>query len=84
VRRRLHDPPPRIALICDEEIGEAVKLVLKYQSATLLDDLVTQASRLLGVQNTSSNSRERIEGVIQDLCHTRVLKELHNGMIDLA
>ena len=67
VRRRLQDPPAKIALICDEEIAEAVKLVVRYQSATLPDDLATQASRLLGMQSTSAGTRERIEGVVRGL-----------------
>ncbi len=84
VRRRLQDPPPRMALICDEEIQEAVKLVVRYQSATLPDDLATQASRLLGIQSTSAGARERIEAVIRSLLESGVLRELQNGMVDLA
>ncbi len=84
VRRRAHDPPAKIALICDEEIAEAVKLVVGYQSATLPDDLATQASRLLGMQSTSAGARERIEGVIAGLLRAGVLREEQNGMIDLA
>ncbi len=84
VRRRVHDPPARIALICDEEIGQAVKLVVRYQSATLMDDLVTQASRLLGIQSTSAGTRERIETVVRSLVQGGVLRELQNGMIDLT
>ncbi len=84
VRRRLQDPPPRMALICDEEIQEAVKLVVRYQSATLPDDLATQASRLLGIQSTSAGARERIEAVIRSLLESGILRELQNGMVDLA
>lgn len=84
VRRRLQDPPARIALICDEEIAEAVKLVVRYQSATLPDDLSTQASRLLGMQSTPAGARDRIEAVIQGLLQSGVLQELQNGMIDLG
>ena len=84
VRRRLQDPPARMALICDEEIAEAVKLVVRYQSATLLDDLATQTSRLLGIQSTSAGARDRIESVIRGLLQGGALRELQNGMIDLA
>lgn len=83
VRRRLQDPPARMALICDEEIREAVKLVVGYQSATLPDDLATQASRLLGIQSTSAGARERIDAVVRGLLTEGALRELQNGMIDL-
>ncbi len=84
VRRRLQDPPAKMALICDEEIEEAVKLVVRYQSATLPDDLATQASRLLGIQSTSAGTRERIEAVVRSLLQSGALRELQNGMIDLG
>ena len=84
VRRRFGDPPPKIELICDEEIGEAIKLVLNYQFATLQDALATQVSRTFGIQATSSGTFERIEKVIRKLIRSGVLKEMPNGMIDLA
>ncbi|MGH7808590.1 MAG: DUF3320 domain-containing protein, partial [Thermodesulfobacteriota bacterium] len=84
VRKRSDDPPPKIDLICDEEIAEAVKLVLKYQHGTLPDDLIVQASRLLGVQATRSETFSRISSVIEKLKVEGLLREMPNGMIDFT
>lgn len=84
VRRRSDDPPPRIELICDEEIGEAVKLVLKYQFATLPDDLIVKSSRLLGIQATRGKTAIRIKSVIKKLIAEGGLQKMPNGMVNFA
>jgi len=84
VRRRYEDPPAKINLICDEEIAEAVKLVLKHQYATSPTDLIVQSSRLLGIQATSSAVTKRIKTIINKLLDQRELQPTPNGMIDFA
>lgn len=84
VRRREEDPLPKIELICDEEIGEAAKWVLKQQFATTLDDLVIEASRVLGLQATRSETFERIKTIILKLIEDNLLVRKANGMIGLA
>ena len=83
VRRRCEDPPPKIELICDEEITEAVKLVLKNQFATMLDDLVIKSSRILGIHVTHEATSDRIKTIIQTLLKKDELQQISNGMIDL-
>ncbi len=83
VRRRSGDPPAKIELICDEEIAEAVKLVLKHQFATMPDDLMFQSSRVLGIRATSEGSAGRIKIVIEKLINQGDLRHLSNGMVDL-
>jgi very-short-patch-repair endonuclease len=88
-RRRSGDPPAKIELVCDEEIAEAVKLVLKAQFATLLDDLITETSRILGIQATHQATHSRIDSVVSGLVkrgalikrveETRAILELANG-----
>lgn len=64
LRRRSGDPPARIDLICDQEIAEAIKLVLRTQFATSRNDLITAASRRLGILATSEATSGRIERVL--------------------
>jgi len=83
VRKRIADPPPKIDLICEEEIAEALKLVLKHQHGTLQDDLAIQASRLLGFQATRSDTNSKIDNVIEKLKTDGILELKVNGMLDL-
>lgn len=84
VRRRCGDPPAKIDLICDEEIAEAIKLVLKSQYATQPTDLITRTSRLLGIQATSSAVAERVKTIIERLLDQEELRQMPNGMIRFA
>jgi len=84
VRRREEDPLPKIDLICDEEIGEAIKWVLKQQFATVLDDLVIETSRRFGLQATRADAFDRIKAIVLKLIETGVLVQKTNGMISSA
>jgi hypothetical protein len=81
VRRRSGDPPPKADLICDEEIAEAFRLVLKYQFATSPEDLVLRASRLLGFQAMHAQTAGRLRTVLKGLVERGELEEKANGMI---
>jgi len=83
VRCRLGDPPAKINLICDEEIAEAIKLVLKLQYATAARDLIMQASRLLGFLATSAEISNKIQAVVNDLISKGDLQQASNGMLTL-
>ncbi|MFH1950950.1 MAG: DUF3320 domain-containing protein [Pseudomonadota bacterium] len=83
VRRRSNDPPPKIEFICDEEIEEAVKIVLGNQFATAKEDLVQQGCRLLGIKATREHTAERVRSVISALIKKGELEELQSGMIQL-
>jgi superfamily I DNA and/or RNA helicase len=84
VRLRQGDPPAKIELICDEEIAEAIKLVLKRQFATLPVDLIAQSSRLLGIKRIRAGVEKRVMKVIRKLIKQGALEETPNGMIDFA
>jgi very-short-patch-repair endonuclease len=81
VRRRSEDPLPRIEFICDEEIGEAAKLVIKHQFSTAPEDLVVKTSRVLGIQATRNETSKRIRGIILKLVKKGELVEMPNGML---
>jgi very-short-patch-repair endonuclease len=83
VRRRCGDTSVKIELICNEEIAETIKLVLKHQFATQQDDLIVKSSRVLGFKATSEAVTERIKTVIENLVSQSKLYHLSNGMIDL-
>jgi hypothetical protein len=84
VRRRGNYVAAKIEMICNEEIAEAAKMVLKSQHATSLDELVVQTSRLFGIRSTSGTIAERIKSVINEIIGQNDLKVLPNGMVDLV
>lgn len=81
MRRRCGDSPAKINLTGDEEIGEAIKLVLKHQFDTPPNELGIQASRLLGFQVTLGETLQRIENIIHQLLNKGDLQKRPNGMI---
>ena len=80
-RLRVLDPPPRIEFICDEEIAEALSLVLDAQFAMPIDALVVQVSRVFGIQATSIQTAARIRPVIERLLAEGALRSQPNGML---
>jgi len=84
VRYRQGDTLAKIDLICDEEIAEAVKVVLKTQYATLSEDLIRASARLLGIRAITGPVMERIHTIINTLVERKVLQRQPNGMVRLA
>jgi very-short-patch-repair endonuclease len=84
VRRRGAGDPRDIDTICNEEIAEALRLVLKAQHATVPEDLVRQAARLFGFKAVGRVVEERIESVIERLEQQNEIKRQTNGMIDFC
>jgi very-short-patch-repair endonuclease/DNA polymerase III delta prime subunit len=84
VRRRGEEVAAKIDLICDEEISEAAKIILKNQHATHPDELAVQTSRLFGIQSTSKKISQRINDVINQMIEQEECMLLSNGMVDLA
>ncbi|NYB52664.1 MAG: DUF3320 domain-containing protein [Methanobacteriaceae archaeon] len=83
VRRRTGKPPARMDLISPEEIGMAVKMVLKSQYATEMDELIREVSRLFGAKVTRGPAITRIKSVIKDLITAKEIEKRSDGMIDL-
>ena len=82
VRRRSGDPPAKINLICDDEIAEAAKMVIRTQFASPMAEVVRQTSRLFGIKVTRGATAKRIEGVVQQLVKDGELEIQSNGMIN--
>ncbi len=82
VRRRSGDPPAKINLICDDEIVEAAKIVIRTQYASPMSEVVKQTSRLFGIKVTRGATAKRIEAVVQQLVEDGDLEVQSNGMIN--
>jgi very-short-patch-repair endonuclease len=82
LRRRVE--LPKINMICDEEILEAIKQVLNLQHATMKQDLILQSARILGIHRTTNDIGAHIEKIITRSIKTGVLACRTNGAIDLS
>ena len=82
VRRRSGDPPAKINLICDDEIVEAAKIVIRTQYASPMTEIVKQTSRLFGIKVTRGATAKRIEAIVQELVEDGELEIQSNGMIN--
>ena len=63
-RRRNGDPPPRIDLISDAELAEAIRHVLRVQFSTPREELIDAAARRLGILATTAPAAARIAAVL--------------------
>lgn len=81
LRRRHEVLSAKIEWICDEEIKKAVSFVLNSQYSTPLEDLIVQASRVLGIKTTHKNTWERIEKLVQSEIENNELTLMPNEMI---
>lgn len=83
IRRRTTDPAPKIDLICDEEIIEAVRFILKKQYATDKKELAEKTARLFGFLSLHDQTLTRITKLINELIQNGTLKQLISGLINL-
>lgn len=83
-RRRIGEASVDIDGICDEELAEGIKLVLKYQHATAEEELAKQVSRIFGIQATRESCADRIRKCIQQMLNQKQLQLMANGMILIA
>ena len=84
LRRRDETASAKIEWICDEEIKEAVRFILKNQYSTPLEALIVQTSRVLGIKTTRKNTWERIEKLVQESIENNELTFTPNEMIYFA
>jgi superfamily I DNA and/or RNA helicase len=84
VRRRTGKQKVNMELISQEEIAEAVIMVLKSQYATLPDDLVREVVKLFGAKIARGPATRRINGVITDLINQEQMEKRPDGMVDLV
>ena len=72
---------PKIEWICDEEIYEAIILVLKLHGAITLDSLISEGVKLFGYKATSNTVAEYVKDIINKKIITGDLELTGNGMI---
>lgn len=84
VRRRGDTMALQAEYISDEEITEAFKRVLSLQGATPEEDLILQASRLLGFQRTTSETTKRFQSVLRKLLRRGLFKDNAAGQLVTA
>jgi very-short-patch-repair endonuclease len=84
LRHREGATRPRLELICDEEIEEAVLRILERQFATDRAALATGACREVGVQRPGDEAEARAMRIIDGMVARGAIAERPNGLIDLA
>lgn len=84
VRLRGEAVKPQSDMICDEELEEAVLIVLKKQFATEQDALAIETCRLVGIRKASADTRKRVEQVISGMMTSGMIAEKANGLIDIT
>ena len=84
LRRRTGSPSPKIELICREEIIEAIKHVIGYQSATPMERLAVDSLRCLGFGRAAEGTKNVVRKTIESMMVSDELRELESGLIDLS
>lgn len=84
VRRREDAVKPQSDMICDEELEEAVLLVLERQCATERDALATDTCRLVGIRKVNADTRKRVQQVIAGMMTRGTIAEKANGLIEVT
>ena len=74
---------PKIEWICEEEIVEAMKLVLTLQGSITPNALVKEAAKLLGYKSTSKAVIQQLKPLLDRFIQTRTFQLAANGMIAL-
>lgn len=83
VRRRTGNPPAKMDLISEEEISEAIRMVLNIQYATAQEELIKEVSRIFGMKITRKPAAKRIGRVIDQLISVGEIEKRTDGMIDI-
>ena len=84
VRSRTGDIKPQINLINDLEIEKSLYMVIMNQFATDENELIKNASRLLGFKSTRGNIAKRYKAVVEKLIRESKLIKTSEGLIDIA
>ncbi len=75
---------PKIEWICDEEIYEAIILVLKLQGAITLDSLISEGIKLFGYKATSNSVSAYVKNIVNKRICDGDLELTGNGMIQAS
>ncbi|MBN2490247.1 MAG: DUF3320 domain-containing protein [Planctomycetes bacterium] len=84
VRRRRERDLLKIDRVAPAELAAAARLVLRYQFATPVEDLVHRTARLLGFVVTTPAVKERVEAVFREMLARGAIREVSPGTVDLA
>ncbi len=82
ILRRRVGGPGNISVVCNEEIEEAVMVVLKEQFSTGKEDLCVVTARIFGITRAKGDTLERVSSVVDSLISNGQLEILPNGKID--
>ena len=74
---------PKIEWICEEEIVEAMKLVLTLQGAITPDALIKETAKLFGYKSTSKAIIQEINPLLEKFIQKGFFQLAANGMVDL-
>ncbi len=80
IRRR---KKPKIEWICDEEIAEAMKLVITIQGAIPRDALIAESVKLFGYKSVRKVAVQRMKPILDKLVEVGAFQILSNGMVHL-
>ena len=80
IRRR---EKPKIEWICDEEIAEAMKLVITIQGAIPRDALIAESVKLFGYKSVRKVAVQRMKPILDKLIEVGTFQILSNGMVHL-
>jgi len=76
------DPNRAIEMVCEEEIGEAARLLLEKQFGMNLEDLVRQTARFLGYRSTGQRIAAAIAKAIRRAIQDGRIREAGNGLLE--
>lgn len=74
---------PKIEWICEEEIVEAMKLVLTLQGAITPVALIKETTKLFGYKSTSKAIIQQINPLLEKFIQEGIFQLAANGMVDL-
>lgn len=74
---------PKIEWICNEEIAEAMKLVVTTQGAISRDALIAEAAKLFGYKSVRKIAVQRMKPILDKLVKVGTFQILSNGMVHL-
>ena len=78
-----HRTKPKIEWICEEEIVEAMKLVLTLQGAITPAALIKETTKLVGYKSTSKAIIEQINPLLEKFMQKGIFQLAANGMVNL-
>ena len=83
VRSRGRDVRANVDLICDDEIAESMKLILRSRGTVPLKTLIREGTRLLGFTSPGPKVRSRFKQVLDHLAILEEVSGIEEGVVSL-